>query len=44
MFSFKVRLSATGSIPLVTIYIRLERPSTLCTINDVICIEHELEG
>ncbi|KAI8119984.1 Tudor domain-containing protein 7 [Lucilia cuprina] len=40
-----VRLSVPGSTPpLVTIYTRLEGPGTLCTINDVIRIEHELEG
>lgn len=39
----QVKLSVPGKIPLVTIYTRLEGLGTLCTINDVIGIEHELE-
>lgn len=42
--SLQTKLVVPGAVPHVTIYTRLEGPDSLCTINDVIRIEHELEG
>uniref|UniRef100_A0A1A9UVJ1 HTH OST-type domain-containing protein n=1 Tax=Glossina austeni TaxID=7395 RepID=A0A1A9UVJ1_GLOAU len=39
-----VKLAVPGATPMVTIYTRLEASGTLCTVNDAIRIEHELEG
>lgn len=39
---FQVKLIRVDKVPMVKIYIRLENSGALCTINDTIIVEHEL--